>query len=296
MGRVDWLAPFPESGASKRPRDQGDALLLLAERVAIDAALENDAEIRNVCGIHFRGAATDITGLRRAMHWRRTVHGEFGDRSEHQIREVLLRVTPKDAADMRERAATPLTKLTAHAGQIFAGQKLHPQTDLWIAVVSSIASGKLADALARQKTEEDVENLAMRIKRAAAEGKEWEEAQRNAMELLSINPTIWFGSTEQWTAEEAAVRASEALDTPDALVPWLTYARARSEVRQPCARPLLEAVKNGMIDPDDVEQAWQIAWLTDAARRLHASKPILLRFGGRQLNDIRKEYAASMAL
>jgi hypothetical protein len=100
-----------ESGASKRPRDQGDALLLLAERVAIDVELENDAEIWNVCGIHFRGAATDVTGLRRAMHWRRTVHAEFGDRSEHQIREVLLRVTPKDAADMRERAATPLTKL-----------------------------------------------------------------------------------------------------------------------------------------------------------------------------------------
>jgi hypothetical protein len=181
-------------------------------------------------------------------------------------------------------------RLTAHAGQIFAGQKLHPQTDLWIAVVSSIASGILAE-LARQKTEQDVENFAMRIKRAAAAGKEWEAAQRNAMELLSINPAIWFGSTERWTAEEAAVRASEALDTPDALVPWLTYARARSEVRQPCARPLLEAVENGMIDPDNVEQAWQIAWLTDAARRLHASKPILLRFGGRQLNDIRKEYA-----
>jgi very-short-patch-repair endonuclease len=278
-------------GAPKNPREQGDALLLLAERVAIDFELGNDAGIRNVCGIHFRGAATDTTGLRRAIHWRETVKAEFGDRRERQTREVLLGVLPEDAADIRERAATPLTKLMAHAGQILIGQKLHPQTGLWVAVVSAVASGVLADTLGSQKTEQDVANFIMRIKRTAVVGKELEEAQQHAMELLSINPTIWFGSPDEWTAEDAAERASEALDAPDALIPWLTYARARSEVRQPCAGPLLEAVENGVIDPDDVEQAWQISLLADAARRLHAAEPILLRFGGLQLNDIRKEYA-----
>jgi very-short-patch-repair endonuclease len=278
-------------GASKRPKDQAETLLLLAERVAIDVELEKDPEVQIVCGVHFRGAATDVIGLRGALHWRRTVHAEFGDRQERELRAVLLRLLPRDAADIRERASAVLAKLMAHASQILTDQKLHSQTELWVAIVSSVASGALAEVLGGQKTEQDVANFIMRIRTAAAAGKEWEEAQRNAMELLSINPTAWFGSPDSWTAEDAVARASEALDAPDALAPWLTYARARSEIGQACAEPLLQAMENGLIDPNDVEQAWQIAWLNDAARRLHASEPILLRFGGLQLNDIRKEYA-----
>ena len=85
LGRA--LAPL---GASKRPKDQGEALLILAERVGIDLELENDAEIRAACGVHFRGAATDVTNLRHALHWRRTIHAEFGDRRDREIREWLL--------------------------------------------------------------------------------------------------------------------------------------------------------------------------------------------------------------
>ena len=111
------------------------------------------------------------------------------------------------------------------------------------------------------------------------------------MQLLAIDPMMWFGSADDWTAEEAAGRVSKALDAPDALVPWLNYARVRTGVQHPCARPLLEALENGVIAPEDAEQAWQIAWLGAAARKLYASEPVLLRFAGFQLNDIRGEYA-----
>src|SRR5262249_38427483 len=153
--------------------DQGDALLLLAERVAIDFELENDATIRRVCGVHFRGAATDVTGLKHATRWRRSVHAQFGDRVEHEIREIILRVVPSGAAEIREQLSTPLTKLMAHAGQIFSDQKIHPRTDLWVAVAGSLASGTLAAALATRQTEQDVANLMMLIRTAASAGREW---------------------------------------------------------------------------------------------------------------------------
>jgi very-short-patch-repair endonuclease len=90
---------------------------------------------------------------------------------------------------------------------------------------------------------------------------------------------------------EIADRADRALQASDALAPWLIYARARSEARKHRVMPLLEAMEQGTIDPEDVERAWRIAWLTDAARKLHTSEPILLRFGGLQLDGVRKEYA-----
>jgi very-short-patch-repair endonuclease len=278
-------------GASKRPRDQGEALLVLAERVAVDLELRNDAEIQAVCGAHFRGAGTDVSNLRRALHWRRAVHADFGDRRERKIRDMLLRALPNDVADIKERASPSLNRLTAHVGQIFSEQKLHPQTDLWVAIACSVASGVLADALASRKSEKGVADFMLHVRRAATAGSAWEEAQKNAIDVLSIDPAMWFGSTEEVTAEVIADRAHQALQAPDALFPWLTYGRARSEVRQHCARPLLEAMENGLVDQEDVEQAWRVAWMTDAARRLHASDPILLRFAGLHLDGIRKQYA-----
>jgi AAA domain-containing protein len=232
-----------------------------------------------------------VTGLKRAMHWRQSVHAEFKERREREIREALLRVLSNDVAEIRERTSTPLTRLMAAAGHIFTRQEIQPQTDLWVVVVNSLASGILAETLASQQTEQGVGSLTMLIRQAASAGKEWEKAQQSATQLLLVDPKVWFGLGDEWTTEDAAERASEALNAADALIPWLTYVRARNEIQQPCAKPLLEALEEGVIAPDEVEQAWQIGWLNDAARKLHGSEPILLRFGGLELNDIRKEYA-----
>ena len=88
-------------GASKRAKDQGNALLMLAERVAIDLELENDAEIQAACGDHFRGAATDVVNLNGAVHWRKAVRTEFGDRRDREICEMLLRALTNDILTSR---------------------------------------------------------------------------------------------------------------------------------------------------------------------------------------------------
>ncbi len=111
------------------------------------------------------------------------------------------------------------------------------------------------------------------------------------MDALAIDPMVWFGTAEEATAENIAERANKALEVPDGLNPWLTYAQARTVALQSSGRPLLEAMENGLIDAAEVEEAWRIAWLTDAAQRLYSSEPILLRFNGFQLDDLRKDYA-----
>lgn len=282
------LSPF---GASKRAKDQGEALLLLAERVAIDLALENDAEIQVACGAHFRGAATDVANLSRAFHWRRSVHAEFADRLEREIRDLLLGARPNDLANIRARASRPVAMLTAQISEILKGGKHQPQADLWVAIACSVASDSLADALASRTSDKSVADFLLLVRKAAIAGRAWAHAQRGALDGLSIDPTIWFGVTDELTAEEIADRTELALQAPDALAPWLAYARARSEARKHPVTPLLEAMEHGVIDLEAVVPAWRITWLTDAARKLHTSDPILLRFGGLQLDGIRKEYA-----
>ena len=48
------------------------------KRAAIDLEIAGDPEIREACGSHFRGASTDVDGLKRAQEWRRAVDAEFG--------------------------------------------------------------------------------------------------------------------------------------------------------------------------------------------------------------------------
>jgi hypothetical protein len=147
---------FSPLGASKKPKDQGEALLILAERVAIDLHLESDLEIRAACGVHFRGAATDVANLSRALHWRRAVHAEFGDRRERKIRDLLLGALPKDMADIKERASRPIAKLTAQINEVVNVEEQHPEAGLWVAIACSVASGALADAIASRKSEKSI--------------------------------------------------------------------------------------------------------------------------------------------
>jgi len=286
LGRA--LAPF---GASKKPKDQGEALLILAERVGIDLELENDAEIRAACGVHFRGAATDVTNLRHALHWRRAIHAEFGDRRDREIRETLLRAVQDDLIDIKDRASRPVAQLTAQISEILNGEKHEPETGLWVAIACSVASGALAEALACRTSAQSVMDFMLLVRRAASAGKAWEEAQKVALDGLAIDRADWFGATDEVEADDVAKRAERAFQAPDALAPWLIYARARNDARKHHVTPLMEAMENGSIETTALEPAWRIAWLTDAARKLHASEPILHRFGGLQLNGIREQYA-----
>jgi len=129
------------------------------------------------------------------------------------------------------------------------------------------------------------------VRETASAGRAWEEAQETALDGLSIDRAVWFGATNEVAADDVAKRAERALQAPEAFAPWLTYARARNDARKHHAAPLLEAMENGSIESTALEPAWRIAWLTDAARKLHASEPILHRFGGLQLNGIREQYA-----
>ena len=86
-------------------------------------------------------------------------------------------------------------------------------------------------------------------------------------------------------------RADEALGAPEALAPWLAYERARTGTRVQGAQHVLISMEEGTVDAASVPQAWRIAWLSDAARRLRGAEPILLRFDGLQLGDLRTEYA-----
>jgi very-short-patch-repair endonuclease len=278
-------------GASKKAKDQGVALLMLAERVAIDLDLENDVEIQAACGAHFRGAATDVVNLVAAVRWRKAVRTEFGDRRGRGICEMLLRARYHDVVDVKDRASRPVAKLTAQISEILDGGKCHPQTDLWVAIASSVASSTVADALANRTSASGVADFMRLVTDAASAGKAWEEAQRAALDRLAIDPADWFGTADEVTAQEIAARAESALQASEALAPWLAYARSRREARKHHVTPLLEAMENGLIESEDLEKAWRIAWLTDAARKVHALEPILNRFGGLELDGIRREYA-----
>jgi very-short-patch-repair endonuclease len=282
------LAPL---GASKKSKDQGDALLILAERVGIDLELENDAEIRAACGVHFRGAATDVTNLRHALHWRRAIHAEFGGQRDGKIRETLLRAVQDDLVDIKDRASRPVAQLTAQLSEILNGEKHAPQTGLWVAIAYSVAPSALAEALACRTSAQSVMDFMLLVRRAASVGKAWEEAQKVALDGLAIDRADWFGTTDEVEADNVAKRAERALQAPDALTPWLTYARARNDAQKHHVTPLLEAMENGLIEAMALEPGWRITWLTDAARKLHALEPILHRFGGLQLSGIRQEYA-----
>jgi hypothetical protein len=82
--------------APKKPRVQGEALLTLANRVAIDRELDTDTEIRTACGVHFRGPMTEISKLRSALAWRDRVRATFTDRRDRRIREHILRARHVD--------------------------------------------------------------------------------------------------------------------------------------------------------------------------------------------------------
>ncbi|MBV8450836.1 MAG: hypothetical protein JOZ29_01000, partial [Deltaproteobacteria bacterium] len=266
-------------------------MLMLAERLAIDLELEKDAEIRAACGAHFRGASTDVANLNGALLWRKAVHREFGDRRDREIREMLLRARHTEILEIRERASRPVAQLTAQISEILGGEECHPQTDLWVAIASSAASGTVADALANRTSAKSVADFMLLVSIVASAGRGWTEAQKAALDRLSIDPADWFGTADEVTAEQIAARAERALEASDALTPWLAYARAHSEAQAHNVTPLLEAMESGLIEPEVLEKAWRIAWLTDAARKLYASEPILRRFGGLQLDGIRKEYA-----
>jgi very-short-patch-repair endonuclease len=193
--------------------------------------------------------------------------------------------------DIKNRASRPVAQLTAQISEILNGEKHHPQTGLWSAVACSVAPGSLAEVLASQKSGQSVIEFMLLVRETASAGRAWEEAQETALDGLSIDRAVWFGATNEVAADDVAKRAERALQAPEAFAPWLTYARARNDARKHHAAPLLEAMENGSIESTALEPAWRIAWLTDAARKLHASEPILHRFGGLQLNGIREQYA-----
>src|SRR5262249_36461343 len=154
------------------------------DRVGIDLELENDAEIRLACGVHFRGAATDVTNLRHALHWRRAIHAEFGDRQDRKIREALLRAVKDDLIHVRDRAARPIAQLTAQIGEILNGEKHDPQTGLWVAIACSVAPGTLVEALASRTSAQSVMEFMSLVRSAASAGKAWAEAQKVALDGL----------------------------------------------------------------------------------------------------------------
>ena len=85
--------------APKNPKVQGEALLVLANRVTLDRELDNDFEIQTICGAHFRGGMTEVSKLRSALLWRERVRGALSERSDRTIREAVLRAKPVDLAD-----------------------------------------------------------------------------------------------------------------------------------------------------------------------------------------------------
>jgi very-short-patch-repair endonuclease len=114
----------------------------------------------------------------------------------------------------------------------------------------------------------------------------------SATAALAIDIAVWLGASgSDATAEEVAARADEALGAVEALEPWLAYERARVGANPLGAYHALMSAEDGLIDPDSASNAWRIAWLSDATKRLRAADPILLRFDGLQLGGLRTEYA-----
>jgi very-short-patch-repair endonuclease len=278
--------------APKKPRVQGEALLNLANRVAIDRGLDNDTAIRTTCGVHFRGPMTEISKLRSALAWREQVRAAFTDRRDRRVRENVLGARPVDLVDIGAYGSGPLGQLKPLIGELFGKGSGNHSAKLWPAIAYRVAPRILADVLASRSSAADVATLVDHAKSAVRTGDEWQAAEKKAVGALAIEPATWFDSPiSDATAEEVASRADEALRAPEALAPWLAYERARTGTRLHGAMDVLSSMEKGIVDAASVPQAWRIAWLSDAARKLRAAEPILLRFGGLQLGGLRAQYA-----
>ena len=279
-------------GAPRRAKDHGEALIILADRVAIDQEINNDVEIRTACGVHFRGPGTDISRLSSALSWRESVRAAFADRRDRKIRDRALSARPGDIVDMGEYASGPLSQIKDLVDKLSSDTSGNQPANLWTAIAYSIAPRILADALAMRTTPEAVEALAAHARSAVIAGSEWLAAERDAIAALAVDPDVWMGTPcSDATAEEVAARADKALEAFEALEPWLAYERARAGTNLHGAHHALMSAEDGMIDPEKASIAWRIAWLSDAAKRLRSADPILLRFDGLQLGGLRKEYA-----
>jgi hypothetical protein len=277
--------------ASKNPRVQGEVLLALANRIALDRELDSDVDIQAVCGVHFREAMTEIPMLRSALFWRDRVRSAFAEPPDRRIREAVLRARPVDLADIRKYASGPLTQLKALA-ELFSNRGENHSVRLWTAIAYKVAPKILTEVLATRSSAADVAALADSAKSAVNMGDEWHSAAKTAMSALAIDPTSWFGASGgEQTAEQEASRIDEALGAPEALAPWLAYERAKAGARLHGAEHVLTALEEGAIAGASVPDAWRIAWLTDAAKRLRSVEPILLRLDGLRLAGLRSEYA-----
>ena len=121
--------------------------------------------------------------------------------------------------DVKDRASRPVAQLTAQISEILDGQKHHPETGLWIAIASSVAPGALAKALASRATAQSVMDFMLLVRRAASAGRAWEEAEKVALDGLSIDRADWFGAIDEVEADDVAKRAERALQAPHALAP-----------------------------------------------------------------------------
>jgi hypothetical protein len=279
-------------GAPKRPRVQGEALLFLANRVAIDRDLDNDTGIRTACGVHFRGPMTEVSKLRSVLAWRERVRVAFADRRDRGIRENVLAARPVDLVDIGEYASGPLIQLKALIDDLFSNGGGNHSAKLWPAIAYQVAPRILADALASRSSAADVAAFVDHAQSTVSAGDDWHVAEKEAIGALAIDPAAWFDApVDDTTAEEAASRTDEALRTPEALAPWLAYERARTGTRLHGAEHVLASMEEGTVDAASVPQAWRIAWLSDAARKLRGAESILLRFDGLQLGGLRTEYA-----
>jgi hypothetical protein len=163
--------------------------------------------------------------------------------------------------------------------------------NLWPAIAYQVAPHILADVLAGRSTAADVAALVDHAQSAVSAGDKWQIAEKEAIGALAIDPATWFDApVDDTTAEEVASRAEQALGAPEALASWLAYERARTGLPLH-AKHVLMSMEEGTVDAASVPQAWRIAWLSDAARKLRRAEPVLLRFGGLQLSGLRTEYA-----
>lgn len=276
-------------GAARRAREQGEALILLAERVARDRAIAGDDAIRAACGAHFCEAATEVAKLVAARDWREQVRAAFADRRDRAPGERVLDLAPHDITDIAGQDWRALLALKPHVEGIAGVDQAEA---LWPALVTALIPGPLAPAFARLTTPQAVAALAGQVRAAFDAGKEWIAAQGAATAALAIDPEPWFGLPEAAvTAEQAAARAGEALAAPEALAPWLAYQRACAGAHVNGAEHVIAAVEAGAIAAGDAVPAWRIARLDEAARKLHDAEPILMRFDGLKLGGLRAEYA-----
>jgi very-short-patch-repair endonuclease len=277
-------------GVSRKPRDQSEALLQLAGRVALDAELRADPDIGIAAGSHFRAARTPADALLAVCRWRRAARDAFSGSELKPIAQRLLQLDRDAIAELQENLAEGPAGLLEALGE--GGDTLTAQTDLWVAAVRSVSAGVIAETLEQRVRSAEQAATAMRlVAEAAMACRAWRESELRAVQVLALDRARWFGSDDEPGAEAIAGRAEAALAQPEALVPWLAYERAREQACAHNCGPLAAAMEAGVIDPARIDRAWRIAWLTEAARRAQRANPLLLRCNGLQLNGIRAEYA-----